>query len=420
MTLRDRIPVEPLDGARLDRIEQRIVVEAAPLLARTRPAAWPWWALAGTAALAAATVVLVRGVGRGDGHGGAPTPVVVATDARGTRVDLGDALVDVGPDTSFRVVRAGGGIDLELTTGDVTLEVPPRRGRPPLWVRAGEVGVRVVGTGFSVRRHATVEVEVTHGAVEVHRAAAIVRVATGERWSSTDGAVAALAAASPRAPAGASDGAPAAAATSDEALARSTIAADALALGPDGEPPGLRARAQAAPPPRVDALPRPRAPASPATAVVATARSPRVRGPEAERPAPQVAPPDLRGDILAQPVAPPPLLPPGPIPTDADERARAYREIGFSRRDDADAALWGLARTQALELGQEREALRSLDYYVRRFSGGGQLEAVLWLRLRLLCARSLDAPCRAAAHTYIARFPNSNKADVAVRVTESR
>ena len=54
MSLRDRIPVEPLDGARLDRIEQRVVAEARPLLARPRRAPWGSWLLAGTAALAAA------------------------------------------------------------------------------------------------------------------------------------------------------------------------------------------------------------------------------------------------------------------------------------------------------------------------------------------------------------------------------
>jgi hypothetical protein len=64
--------------------------------------------------------------------------------------------------------------------------------------------------------------------------------------------------------------------------------------------------------------------------------------------------------------------------------------------------------------------LRTLDLYVRRFSAGGQIEPVFWLRVRLLCARKLDAPCRAAAHTYVARFPSSAKGALAVRVTDAR
>jgi hypothetical protein len=130
---------------------------------------------------------------------------------------------------------------------------------------------------------------------------------------------------------------------------------------------------------------------------------------------------DLRGELLAQPVSPAPLLPAGMVATGADQRVRAYRNLAFSKRADADAALWGLARTQALELGKDGDSLRSLDLYVRRFeTSGGQLEAVLWLRLRLLCKPAIDEPCRAAAHTYLARFPSGAKGGLALRVTRSR
>ena len=415
MSLRDRIPVEPLDSARLDRLEQRVIAQARPALTRPRRAPWAPWLVAGSAALAAAAVVIALGVGRHPAPAVAPAvpPTSVATDQHGTRVELGDAVVEVGPDTRFEVVRAGGGLELQLGRGDVTLEVPPRRGRPPLWVHAGDVGVRVVGTGFRVSRHDTVVVEVTHGVVEVHRADVAARVATGERWSSTDGAVVAIAALAPGDRAGPGAGA--------DPSARSTIPADRLALGGSADGPTLRDR-------QAPAFDPGGAGARPVAGPSTSPRPVRVRPAPAagDAAAPPVTavrpPPDLRAEVMAQPVAPAPLLPPGKVVASADERARIYRELSLSkqRRDDADGALWGLAHTQATALRQEAEALRTLDYYVRRFPSGGQLEAVLWLRLRLLCARGIDAPCRAAAHTYVARFPGGSKGELAIRVTNTR
>ncbi len=409
MSLRDRIPVEPLDGARLDRIEQRVVAEARPLLARPRRAPWGSWLLAGTAALAAAALVLALGVGRGPREAARPAaPVVVATDARGTRIDLGDAQVDVGPDTRFEVVRTGGGVAIELAAGDVTLEVAPRRGRPPLWVHAGEVAVRVVGTGFRVHRGATVEVEVSHGVVEVSRGPALARVATGERWSSTDGSVVALAA-----PSGDRTH-PSADRTQPGGAA--TIPSEALALGPDAAIPGLRDR-------------RPgRGPAGALPGATTTAGSgerirrepPPVPGP-AVTPPMEPPPPDLRAEVLAQPIAAAPPLPAYVEAGDAEARAAAYRRTAaISRGADAAAATWGLARTQATALGKDADALRTLDGYVSRFPSGAETEAVLWLRLRLLCKRQLDEKCRAAAHTYLARFHGTTRGDLATRVTQSR
>lgn len=407
MSLRDRVPVEPLAEVRLDRLEQRVVAAAAPLLARPRRAPWTPWLVAAAAAVATAAVVVAVGVDRHRPPVAASAPVSVATDAHGTRVDLGDALVDVGPDTRFEVVRTDGGIALELAAGDVALEVPPRAGRPPLWVHAGDVGVRVVGTGFRVHRGDRVDVEVTHGVVEVHRAGERARVAGGQRWSSSDGAVVAVAAASPTGPAAARTATGATTATTDDG----TIAAGPLSLGPAAGAVGLaerRAPALTVPP----APPRPTRPAPGER----TVRGPSAAATPPAPPAPPVL--DLRAELVAVAVPGPPGAAAG---TDAATRAAAYqRTAATARGADAAAALWALAHTQAMALGKDGEALRSLDAYVRRFPSGAETESVLWLRLRLLCRRNLDEPCRVAAHAYLGRFPGGTRGALAARVTQSR
>ena len=103
----------------------------------------------------------------------------------------------------------------------------------------------------------------------------------------------------------------------------------------------------------------------------------------------------------------------------AEAIAEFQRASTASRGPAAASALWGLARTQ-WKAGRASDALRSLDGYLRRFPAGAESDAVSWLRLRLMCDRSFDDACRAAAHTYAARTTDPTRRALAVRVTDTR
>ncbi len=412
MTLRDRIPVEPLAPERLDRLEQRIVRAAPPALARpARAPLWPWALAATSAAAAALAVVALRRP--------APppaAPIVVMTEARGTRLDLGDAVVEVGLATHVVISRLAGGVLVELDAGTVALDVAPRADRPPLWVKAGDVGVRVVGTAFSVRRESTsaeVEVIVVHGTVEVHRAGEVRRVGGGERWSSTAGA--AMAATLPPHASGTSGGPDGVGGSARDPRAP---------LPPDdrGGTAGLPARS----PVEVALLDERRAPVRPPSTTgpgtaTGTGSARRPHGPgngsgTTAGPAPADPLGDLRARILGAPLAPGLTT---ASRTPAEAAAEYQRRFLTGRGAEASAALHALARTQHLQLGKEAEAVRSLDAYLRRFPQGPELEAVLWLRLRILCRRSFGEPCRVAAHAYVARYPGTDRGGLARRVTDT-
>ncbi len=394
MTLRDRVPVEDLAPEAWRHLEQRVVAHVGDAAAAPAPRRW-WPALAAVAAAGAiaAAVLATRPT--------APPPprtLVIAADDRGAHVDLGDAVIDAEPGTRFEVTRPDGGVRVALAVGAVALEVAPRRGRPPLWVVADDVTVRVVGTAFTVRRDPTVQVAVSHGVVQVERAGALVALRAGERWSSDAGVIAVAPPAPPTA--GATD-------------ARRTIdgaasADDRLAGGPaiDFDPLTGRRRV-GAPPTAPGTRPTPGAGAAPRD------HGGNAKPPTAPPPADPVT--DLRRALASQPI------PAGPPTTarGAEAIAELQRASVTERGPAAATALWGLARAQWAG-GRAAEALRSLDGYLRRFPGGAESDAVSWLRLRLLCNRDFDDACRAAAHTYATRTDDPTRRALAVRVTETR
>lgn len=392
MSLRDRVPVEDLAPERWRHLEQRVVAHVGDAATAPPPRRW-WPALAAlTAAGAIAAAVLAT-------RPTAPAParpLVVAADGRGAHVDLGDAVIDAAPGTRFEVTRPDGGVRVALATGVVNLEVAPRRGRPPLWVVADDVTVRVVGTAFTVRRDPAVAVEVSHGVVQVERAGALVAVRAGERWSSADGVVAAIATADAVARTAAGKHGPAADADDDRLAGGPAIDFDPLA----GRRVGV------APP---DASPTPATPRSAGTAGRDHG------GSKPAPPPPADAMTDLRRALAAQPI------PAGPPTTarGAEAITELQRASVTERGPAAATALWGLARAQ-WSSGRPGDALRSLDAYLRRFPAGAESDAVSWLRLRLLCARDFDDACRAAAHTYATRTSDATRRALAVRVTETR
>lgn len=394
MTLRDRVPVEPLAPERLERLEQRIVASAAPALhAPVKHALWPWGLALASAAAAALAVYALRPVP----PAAAPQAWSVSTDD-GATLTLGDATIAVGPATRFDVNRGGGGIDVRLDHGTVRLDVAPRRGRPPLWVHAGDVGVRVVGTAFTVSRApgaGDVEVEVEHGTVEVHRGGVIAPVTGGQRWSSRDGSV--LAAAPRPAPTDAARG-------GAGAINAGSTQTDPLATGPAIDVAVLTERRGGVAPGETGETARP-SPGAPRG-------RPDRAGPATEPPAPAPADPlgDLHRDIAAQ------------RPAAATVALRSVPElrglVARSHGADAAAALYALARLQHVELGGHADALRSLDAYLTRFPQGAEIEAVRWMRLRILCRGPIGDACRAAAHSYLTQHGGDTaRGKLAIRIT---
>jgi hypothetical protein len=182
VTLRDRIPVEPLEEDRLARIE-RAVIAALPARPARRS---PWPVLVPVAILAVfAALVFYRAQPR---HEAAPPraeePVFVKEAPDGSRHDLGDAVITTGPGTTFSVWRPDGAVAVVLVHGRIELDVASRAGRPPLYVHADDVTVTVVGTRFTVElENGEVSVTVAEGVVSVARGEEHEQLAAGERWS---------------------------------------------------------------------------------------------------------------------------------------------------------------------------------------------------------------------------------------------
>jgi hypothetical protein len=112
------------------------------------------------------------------------SPARIATAAIGSRVEVGESTVEVGPQSAVRLSGDDAhGISVLLDTGRVECDVAPRRGRPPFLVEAGAVEVRVIGTHFVVTRAGdAVTVAVQRGRVEVISGQEHAFVDAGSRW----------------------------------------------------------------------------------------------------------------------------------------------------------------------------------------------------------------------------------------------
>jgi hypothetical protein len=58
--------------------------------------------------------------------------------------------------------------------------------------------------------------------------------------------------------------------------------------------------------------------------------------------------------------------------------------------------------------------------FQRRFHGGKELRAAMWLRVRIECSHSFDESCRRAAYSYQHDFMSGDASDVAVRITNAQ
>lgn len=350
MTLRDRIPVEPLEEERLARIERAVITGLPARRARTSP--WRLAAPLAIAAVVAATALVVwRGASKDAATERTPDPVVVTAAPDGARVDLGDAVITTGAGATFTVTRPDGGVAVHLARGRIELEVEPRTDRPPLVVYADDVEVIVVGTRFTVEWDDEVTITVAEGLVRVERGGATKMVAAGERWSEAAHVAVAVAVVEPKVE--------------------------------------LHDRT-ASVPPVPDAEPE-----------VAIAESEPTKKKHKDRPVkvPVSADPldDLRSAIKNAKVDPP---------------VENYQELVKKTGKEGAKGLYGLAY-------HDKKSVRMHDSYVRRFPEGDELDDVLWLRLRVLCREKFDQRCRTAAHTFISKFGNDPRRDIADRVTHT-
>ena len=386
MKLREKISVEQLDDERLTNIERNLVVKVSEMSAPP---------VRSHRLLAFAGVAFAVGAAAGIGwklHEPA-APVVqpevaqtFAIEAKGERqsVELGDATITSAPETRVAVARTSRETIITMTRGTLDLSVVHRADRRFV-IRAGDTEIEDVGTVFAVSFDGAshVGVRVTEGEVAVTRQRKREHITAGHEWSS-DGLV---------------------------AIAPAEAKPVVVAPAPAAPDVSLRDHVAVAPP-IVHPRPRP--------AQVADAQP--VLGEQVTH-AP-VAPSDpyvdLQQAIRKQPIEFDPHV---DGKTDAAEQIAQLKKQAYAPPPlgpEASHALYTIAVLLHRPLGQDTEALHTLDMYHRRFAGGREMHAALWLRVRILCGHAIDDECRKAAYTYQHEVPSGPAADVAIRITNAQ
>lgn len=177
MKLVGKVPVEPLDDARLTNIERNLVVHVSEMSQhRTVGAPRRWLAFAGVAAAVALAGFIGWKLHRDPALPPAPAQQLAMKDGV---LDLGDAQI-TGKD--FEVTRTAARTDIVMRPGRIELHVDHQPGRLFV-VKAGDVEIEDVGTRFSVDfdgKH--VDVRVTEGEVKVKHAGKELTVKAGDAW----------------------------------------------------------------------------------------------------------------------------------------------------------------------------------------------------------------------------------------------
>ena len=193
MSFRKKIDIEPLGEGRWARIERTVFnadldrVDGQGDMGAPGEAAPAFRWRGGAALVLAGALAAAFGAGTWrmlSSSSGGSVATRVETASNGSRVEVGESTVDVGPESAVRV--AGDdvhGVSVLLESGRVECDVPPRRGRPAFLVEACGVEVRVVGTHFSVTcEHGAVPVDVQRGQVEVISGPEHAFVPAGAHW----------------------------------------------------------------------------------------------------------------------------------------------------------------------------------------------------------------------------------------------
>jgi hypothetical protein len=248
-------------------------------------------------------------------------------------------------------------------------------------------------------------VRVTEGEVTVTRHQKVDRVVAGNEW--TNGTLVAIAAEPPPVPATA-----------------------AVVVASADDHPGSAAVAVAVkdPPPilheRHAAVPEVTAPRKPAAHVAHVDAQPEPAPHALPRERPVVAPSDpyvdLKLAIKKQPIAFDPRI---DGKADAAAEIARLKKVAYSPTTvgaDASQALYRIAVLLHRPLGQDVEALHTLDMYRSRFARGKEMAAALWLRVRIECGHAIDESCRRAAYSYQHEVVTGDAADVAIRITNAQ
>lgn len=392
MKLVGRVPVKPLSDERWTNIERTVVAGASDAMAAgQRESRW------GSFVFAAVAIVLVAGAGLvGWKLRGTPeqpvvaeaAPLTIESDDKATTIDLGDAKIAGDLGTKYTVTRPGSGVLITMQRGKVGLEVDKRGDRDPLIVRAGDTDVIVVGTRFTVDfdGHDNVDVRVTEGKVKVVRAQKHDFVAAGFAWQSTRGLIALAEAGPTGAPIAVADRKP------------------DVVIPVDGKDITLHDRTSKVPDSRMTINPKPNI-------------SDRSGAPEVVRPlAPPMTPHaqlelDAKLRLNAALAVIKPVVNLGNV-TPAAAVAN-LREQSLKTGPEASAAFYSIAVLQATKLGRTSDAITTIDAYVRRFRGGAEYKAALWLRVVIKCRQAIDDHCRQAAFTYAHEDPGTKQGELA-------
>ncbi len=385
MKLSSKIPLEPLDEERLTNIERRIVVgvsERAPERVPRRG-----FAVAATGMLAVAAAALI---GWKLHTVPAIEPVAITPQhfavVNGSTISIDGATL--GGTASYDVTRTPARVEIQMQHGSLELAVmhDPHRS---LVIHAGDTEIEDIGTKFRVDFDgaSTIAVRVTEGEVQVTRRGQVARVSAGHAWTTEDGLV--------------------------------TLAVrDAPKVIAAGDSVPVVSLVPVVPQvPHVLHVPVVRQP--PVHHV-----EPGVPPPVPEHHAPVVAAVDpyveLRTAIRSVPLE---LAPTIDGHTDAATEIAKLKKIAYSPTTlgpEASAATYQIAVLLYRPLGQDSEALNTLEMYRRRFAGGKEMHAAQWLRVRIECSHTVDEACRRAAYSYQHEVTSGLASDVAIRITNAQ
>ena len=373
MKLRDQVKVEPLDEERLTNIERRLVVGVSELSMQRAPVQRRGFVFASAMLAVAAAAVI------GWQLHAVPAPVASVPPAVTQHVAVAEGALVLDGATligtaTYEVARDPGRLVIVMKKGAVDLVVNHDPNRT-LLVRAADTEIEDVGTKFHVDYDGAnaVAVRVTEGEVKVTRNAKVVRVTAGNAWS-TDGGLVASAEPAPVAP----------------------VAVAEVAPVPVVHPAIAHPIAHhVATPVAVAEHPMPST----------TAVDPYVELRTAIRKVPLEFAPNIDGH------------------TDAAGEIAKLKKIAYSPTTlgpEASQAMYQIAALLYRPLGQDAEALRTLDVYQRRFNGGKELHAAMWLRVRIECSHAFDESCRRAAYSYQHAATSGEASDVAIRITNAQ
>jgi FecR protein len=414
MNLRGRIPVEPLSDERMTNIERRIVAsDAASSSSSTFFSRTTWPALAAAAVLVFAVGFVGWKIGRQHTTDTVAQSIRVDTRER-TTIDIGDATLINDPNTQLVVTRPAGGVLVDMQRGKVELEVVKRTTKPPFIVRAGSTDVIVVGTHFSVDYGdgtGDAIVEVTEGTVKVvrHDESFVASVPAGNGWTHAGGVVTLaqlhtqIAAADQRAvprfdsadmhvatPTGSTD--VAIPTTVDTSMH------DHTATTPTGTTPGEQVRT-----------------AGEGSGSAGEKSHGKIKVTAFKE--------DFHKSLLQMAIAPAYNNGISDLNDAINQHNKAAQQFGDNVApelgESASQALYSIAVIQFVQLRDPVRALGTLDRYLDRFKHKGEHGDALWLRVRILCEKRFDEPCRHAAEVYAQEVPSGSKSGLALNITTS-